>query len=66
MGPNVQRSMIGLATTRRTMSSARCGVDGPAELDTATGRGDLHRHAELGGGVHQGGRRPIRDPREIG
>ena len=25
MGPNVQRSMIGLATTRRTMSSAVAG-----------------------------------------
>ena len=65
MGPNVQRSMIGLATTRRTMSSAALRVDGRTELDPASGRGDLHRHPELGGGVHQRGRGAVGDPCEI-
>ena len=65
MDPNAQRSMIGLATTRRTMSSAAAGSMARPELDPASGRGDLHRHPELGGGVHQGGRRAVGDPGEI-
>ncbi len=40
-------------------------VDGATELDPATGRGDLHRHPELGGGVHQGGCRPVGDAGEV-
>ncbi len=43
----------------------RARVDGRPELDPASGRGDLHRHPELGGGVHQGGRRAVGDPGEI-
>ncbi len=43
----------------------RARVDGRSELDPASGRGHLHRHPELGGGVHQGGRRAVGDAGEI-